>query len=72
MSTLKLKTPAGGSISLTPTDTASDVTLTLPASTTSLVDSATLAASGGSALVGYYGAGEVAGECERQRLWCGW
>lgn len=31
MSTLKLKTPAGGSISLTPTDTASDVTLTLPA-----------------------------------------
>ena len=62
MSTLKLKTPAGGSISLTPTDTASDVTLTLPASTTSLVDSATLAASGGSALVGYLpeGTGAVA------------
>jgi hypothetical protein len=57
MSTLKLKTPAGGSISLTPTDTASDVTLTLPASTTSLVDSASLAASGGSALVGYLPAG---------------
>lgn len=57
MSTLKLRTPAGGSISLTPTDTASNVTLTLPASTTSLVDSASLAASGGSALVGYLPAG---------------
>lgn len=63
MSTLKLNTPSGGSIAVVPTDTASNVTLTLPATTTSLVDSSTLAASGGSALVGFLqsGTGAVAG-----------
>jgi len=36
MSSLKLKTPSGGSVSFNATDTASDVTLTVPASNTTL------------------------------------
>lgn len=72
MSTLKLNTPSGGSIAVVPTDTASNVTLTLPATTTSLVDSSTLAASGGSALVGFLqsGTGAVAGTVQSKlREW---
>ena len=36
MSSLKLKTPSGGSVSFNATDTVSDVTLTVPASNTTL------------------------------------
>ena len=36
MSSLKLKTPSGGSVSFNATDTANDVTLTVPASNTTL------------------------------------
>lgn len=43
MSNLKLKTTSGGSVQLAPTDTASNVVLTLPASTTTLVGSDSLA-----------------------------
>jgi len=57
MSSIKLNTTSGGSISLTPQDTASNVTVTIPATTTSLVDSASLSASSGSSLVGYLPAG---------------
>ena len=40
MSSLKLKTPSGGSVSFNATDTASDVTLTVPASNASIITSA--------------------------------
>ena len=53
MSSLKLKTPSGGSVSFNATDTASDVTLTVPASNASvLTDAAPLPAIDGSALTG--------------------
>jgi len=51
MSSLKLKTPSGGSVSFNATNTASDVTLTVPASNANvLTDSAPLPAIDGSAL----------------------
>lgn len=40
--TVKLKTPSNGSVSLTPQDTASDVVLTVPAGTSTMVTNATL------------------------------
>ena len=40
MSSLKLKTPSGGSVSFNATDTANDVTLTVPASNASVITSA--------------------------------
>jgi hypothetical protein len=39
---VKLKTPSNGSVTLAPEDTASDVTLTVPAGTSSLVSNTTL------------------------------
>ena len=62
MSNLKLKTPSGGSVQLTPTDTASNVVLTLPASNTTLVGADSLASPAGSSLAGYLptGVGAVA------------
>lgn len=42
MSNVKLKTPSNGSVSLTPQDTASDVVLTVPAGTSTVVTNATL------------------------------
>lgn len=40
--TVKLKTPSNGSVSLTPQDTASDVVVTVPAGTSTVVTNATL------------------------------
>lgn len=62
MSNIKLRTAAGGSITLTPENTASDVTLTVPGDNSTLVSAADIAASGGSSLVGYQpsGTGAVA------------
>lgn len=40
--TVKLKTPSNGSVSLTPQDTASDVVVTVPAGTSTMVTNATL------------------------------
>lgn len=42
MSAVKLNTASGGSISLTPQDTASDVVVTVPAGTSTMVTNATL------------------------------
>ena len=42
MSNLKLKTASNGSVTLTPQDTASDVVLTVPAGTSTMVTNATL------------------------------
>lgn len=57
MSNIKLRTAAGGSITLTPENTASDVTLTVPGDNSTLVSATDLAASGGAAGVGYLPAG---------------
>jgi len=43
MSSLKLKTPSGGSVSFNATDTANDVTLTVPASNTTLATTSDVA-----------------------------
>lgn len=42
MSNLKLRTPSNGSVTLSPQDTASDVVLTVPAGTSTMVTNATL------------------------------
>jgi len=62
MSKLKLKTPLGGSVALAATNTASDVTLTLPANTTNLIGASELGSSSGAGMVGYMhgGVGAVA------------
>lgn len=62
MSSIKLNTTSGGSIALVPQDTASNVTVTLPASTSTLASGTALAASSGSSLVGFLqsGTGAVA------------
>ena len=44
MSTIKLKTTSNGSVTLSPQDTASDVVLTVPAGTSTVVTNATLPA----------------------------
>ena len=62
MSSIKLNTTSGGSISIVPQDTASDVVFTMPATTATIVTSDVLAASSGSSLVGFLqsGTGAVA------------
>ena len=42
MSNVKLRTPSNGSVTLSPQDTASDVVLTVPAGTSTMVTNATL------------------------------
>lgn len=57
MSNIKLRTAAGGSVTLTPENVSGDVTLTVPGDNSTLVSAADIAASGGSSLVGYQPAG---------------
>ncbi len=51
--TVKLKTPSNGSVSLTPQDTASDVVLTVPAATGTVITTASTFAGNGPAFSAY-------------------
>lgn len=57
MSGIKLKTAAGGSVTLQPENTGVDVTLTVPADNSMLMSAADLAAVSGSSQIGYTPAG---------------
>lgn len=57
MSNLKLRTAAGGSVTLTPENVAGDVTLTVPGDNSTLVSAADLSAFTGASGVGYLPAG---------------
>lgn len=68
MSNIKLRTAAGGSVTLTPENVAGDVTLTVPGDNSTLVSAADLSASTGASGVGYLpaGTGAVATTVEQQ------
>lgn len=57
MSNIKLRTAAGGSVTLTPENVTGDVTLTVPGDNSTLVSAADLSASTGAGGVGYLPAG---------------
>lgn len=65
---LKLKTAAGGSVTLAPPSTATDLTLTLPSVNTALVGENSFSGSDGASKIGYLpaGAGAVATDVQTQ------